>query len=66
MHKSLAEALLLCKSVVSVRHFCEIGIHTRIPASVTNYAVTRVKILNIIALAGGAHKRTGAASETSG
>ena len=64
MHKSLTEALLLGKSVVSVRHFGKIGIHAGIPASITNYAVTRVKILYIIALTGRANEGARSATKT--
>ena len=58
MHKSLAEALLLGESVVSVRHLRELGIHTGVPASVTDHAVSGVKVLNVIALAGGTYECT--------
>ena len=63
MHESLAEALLLRQSVISVRHLREIGIHAGIPASVTDHAVARVEILNIVTLAGGANEGAGAAAE---
>ena len=64
MHKSLAEAFLLRKSVISVCHFGKLGIHARIPASVTNYAVSGLEIFDVIALTGGAYKRTRSATKT--
>ena len=64
MHESLAETLQLGKSGLTCRHFGEIGIHAGIPAAEALYTVTGIEILDIIALAGGADKGSGAATET--
>ena len=63
MHKSLAEALLLGKSVVSVSHLGELGIHTGVPASVTDNAVAGIEVLNVIALTGRTNEGTCAAAK---
>ena len=54
------------ESVVSVSHFGKLGIHARIPASVTDNAVSGVEVLYVIALAGGADEGAGATSEAGG
>ena len=61
MHEALTEALHLARSVVAVRHHRKVGVHAGVPAAVTLNAVARVVVLDIIALAGGAHKGAGAA-----
>ena len=65
MHKSLAEAFFLRKTGVTVRHLCEIGEHTAIPATETVDAVTGLEIADVVALAGRANERTSTATETS-
>ena len=64
VHKSLAETLLLGKSVVSVRHFGKLGIHTGVPATEANDTVARAEILDVVALAGGANEGAGTAAQT--
>ena len=63
VHKSLTEAFFLCKSVVSVSHLGELGIHAGVPASVTDNAVAGVEVLYVVALAGRANEGTRAATE---
>ena len=53
----------MCKSVVSVSHSGKLGIHTGVPASVTDNTVTRVKIFYVVALTGGANEGAGSAAK---
>ena len=64
MHKSLAESFNLCESGVAVRHLCEVGVHTAIPATISFYAVTCFEVFDIVALASRANEGTSTASET--
>src|SRR5699024_1008137 len=63
MHEALTEPLLLRGPVVSVSHHGEIRIHAGIPAAVSLYPVSGIVVLNVIALTGGAYKRTGTAGQ---
>mgnify|MGYP007011127843 CR=1 FL=1 len=62
MHKSLTESLHLAGTVVSVSHHGKIRVHAGIPAAVTLYTVSGVKVFDIVALAGRAGERTGSAA----
>ena len=66
MHKSLAEALQLRITVVSVCHLREVGIHAGIPATEALHALVRLEILDVVALTGGANEGTGSAAQTGG
>ena len=65
VHKALAEPFQLREAVVAMRHPGELGIHTGVPAAIADYAIGAVEILDVVALAGRAHKGTGAAAQTS-
>ena len=62
MHESLTETLHLAVTVISVCHHCKVRVHTGIPAAVTLYTVSGVKVFDIVALAGRAGERTGSAA----
>ena len=64
VHESLTETLQLCESGVAVSHFCEVGIHTGVPAAETLDAVSCIEVPDVVALTGGAYKGTGTAAET--
>ena len=58
MHKSLTETLHLRRTAVAVRHQRKVAVHTRVPATISYYAFIGLKVADIKALAGGAHKGT--------
>ena len=58
MHKSLTVSLQLRRTAVAVRHQREIGIHTGVPTTITDYAFIRLVIANVETLTGRAHERT--------
>ena len=62
VHETLTETLQLCGTVVSCCHHGEIRVHAGIPAAVTLYTVSGVKVFDIVALAGRAGERTGSAA----
>ena len=53
----------MSQSRLTCGHFGKFGIHAGIPAAETLNAVTGVEVLNIVALASGAHKGAGAAAK---
>ena len=63
MHEPLAKTLHLAVPHISMSHHGKIGIHAGIPAAIPLYARFRLEVPDIIALAGRAHKGTGAAGQ---
>ena len=63
MHKSLTIALHLRRTGICRRHLGKVGIHARIPATETHYALIGFEVADIETLAGGAYESTRSATE---